>query len=215
MPDGSKVWMKREERISGLMRLQKGNPSKAFAQEREGLHLLARLGLAAAPILAEGPDWFVTPDLGPTLRDMLRNPRPDSATAFAAGGTALARLHLASYRHGRPAIRDLCWDGSAVHFIDLERFSCVKSDPRGLALDLIVFAHSIISDGYKAPANTVPSLQDAALNAYRGLAPGIWAQACKTARWLAWVPFLTRLVPSSNEWRAAKPTLDLFRQGPE
>ncbi|QCO57520.1 hypothetical protein EOK75_17575 (plasmid) [Pseudorhodobacter turbinis] len=210
LADGRKVWLKRAEHLTGRMRLQKGDGAKGFARERDGLHLLAQVGLPAAPILAEGPDWFVTPDLGSTLRQLMWDPEGDKTPVFAAAGAALARLHLQSYRHGRPAIRDFCWNGTDIHFIDLERFSPVKSDPRGLALDLLIFAHSLVADGFRV-AGPVP-LQEAALGAYRDLAPGIWAQAQTTAAWLRWLPPIARLKSGSRDFRAIGPTLELFRR---
>lgn len=214
LPDGRKVWLKRAERLSGRMRLQKGDSVKGFEREWAGLHLLGQLGLPAAPVLAEGPNWFVTPDLGPTLRSLLweADASTDLVPVFAAAGTALAKLHLTSYRHGRPAIRDLCWNGQAIHFIDLERFSLVKSDPRGLALDLLIFVHSLMADGLNVPAERAAALQEAAIAAYRALAPGIWAQARVTAGWLRWLPPLARLKKDSRDWQALAPTLALFRQ---
>ncbi len=208
LADGRKVWLKRAERLTGRMRLQKGDGAKGFARERDGLHILGQAGLPAAPILAEGPDWFVTPDLGPTLRHLMWDHSGDIVPVFAAAGTALARLHLQSYRHGRPAIRDFCWNGADIHFIDLERFSPVKSDPRGLALDLLMFAHSLVADGFRVP-DPVP-LHNAALTAYRDLAPGIWAQAQTTAAWLRWLTPITRLKSGSRDFRAFGPTLGLF-----
>ncbi len=216
LQDGRKVWLKRAEQLSGRMRLQKGNGARAFARERDGLLLLDDLGLPVPPVLAMGDDWFITPDLGPTLRHLLWT-TTDTATLtpiFTAAGTALANLHLHSYRHGRPAIRDICWDGNAVHFIDLERFSTVKSDPRGLALDLMVFVHSLMGDGLRAP-QTAPALQEAAITAYRALAPGIWAQARVTAGWLGWLPPLARLAKGSRDWAALAPTLARFRSDRE
>jgi tRNA A-37 threonylcarbamoyl transferase component Bud32 len=208
---GRKVWLKQTERLSGRMRLQKGSGSTAFARELAGLHALGALGLPAAPILAEGPDWFVTPDLGPTLRQLMW---ATLTPIFAAAGAALAQLHLASYRHGRPAIRDFCWDGKAVHFIDLERFSDIKSDPRGLAIDLLIFVHSLMADGENVP-KTAHMLQEAAITAYRSHAPGIWAQARVTASWLRWLPTVARLRNGSRDWRAMAPTLARFRSDPE
>lgn len=213
LPDGRKVWLKRAERLAGRMRLQKGSGAKGFAREFAGLQVLGQLGLPAAPILSAGPDWVVTPDLGPTLRRFLRaqDQSHDLIPIFAAAGTALARLHLASYRHGRPAIRDICWDGRAVHFIDLERFSPVKSDPRGLALDLMIFVHSLMADGLNQPADRAKPAQEAAIAAYRALAPGIWAQARVTAGWLRWLSPLAKL-SSARDWRALAPMLARFRQ---
>lgn len=214
--DGRKVWLKRAEQLSGRMRLQKGNGANGFAREQDGLQVLGRIGLPVPPVLAMGDGWFVTPDMGPTLRHLLWTDADTTKLIpiFAKAGTALAQLHLHSYRHGRPAIRDLCWDGKAVHFIDLERFSNVKSDPRGLALDLMIFVHSLMGDGLDAP-HTAPVLQGAAIAAYRALAPGIWAQARVTAGWLGWLPPLARLVNGSRDWQALAPTLARFRSDPE
>lgn len=216
LPDGRKVWLKRAERLSGRMRLQKGHGAKGFAREQAGLQVLGGLGLPVPPVLAQGPDWFVTPDLGPTLRHLMwTDPDiPKLTPIFAAAGTALAQLHLHSFRHGRPAIRDICWNGTAVHFIDLERFSSVKSDPRGLALDLMIFVHSLMGDGLRTP-QTAPALQEAAIAAYRALAPGIWAQARVTAGWLGWLPPLARLAKGSRDWQALAPTLARLRSDPE
>lgn len=211
--DGRKVWLKQAERLSGRMRLQKGSGNKGFARELAGLNLLGDLSLPVAPVLCEGQDWFVTPDLGPTLRALMWAGAADLTPVFTAAGTALARLHLASYRHGRPAIRDFCWDGSAIYFIDLERFSTVKSDPRGLALDVLTFAHSLVADGLNTPQSRAPALETAAFTAYRALAPGIWAQAQTTARWLRWLPPLARVNPTSRDWRALGPTLAIFTEG--
>jgi hypothetical protein len=213
LPTG-RVWLKRAERLSGRMRLQKGDGAKGFAREVAGLHLLNHLNLPAAPVLAEGPDWVVTPDLGPTLRELMWHDAHDLTPVFTAAGTALANLHLASYRHGRPAIRDLCWNGQAIHFIDLERFSPVKSDPRGLAIDLMIFVHSLYADSLLAPEKA-PALREAAIRAYRALAPGIWAQARVTAGWLGWLPTITRLRPNSRDWQALAPTLARFKSDPE
>jgi hypothetical protein len=215
LSDGRRIWLKRAEVLTGRMRWQKGNAAAAFEREREGLRLLAGLGLPAAPILAEGSDWFATPDLGPTLRNLMWQPEGNTMAAFQAAGEGLARLHTACYRHGRPAIRDICWNGTAVHFIDLERFSPVKSDPRGLALDVLIFVHSLVADGFDAPEGTAPPLQSAAIDAYRSIAPGFWAQACHTSRWLRWLAPIGRLNARSREWRAIGPTLALFRRDPE
>ncbi len=68
LPDGRRFWLKRVERLSGRLRLQKGDPAKAFAAEREGLLALAVAGLPVAGVVAEGSDWVLMPDAGPVRR---------------------------------------------------------------------------------------------------------------------------------------------------
>ena len=41
LADGRRFWLKRVERLSGRLRLQKGYPARAFAAERKGLRELA------------------------------------------------------------------------------------------------------------------------------------------------------------------------------
>lgn len=159
-----RLWLKRIERLSLRWRLQKGDPAKRFHLDLAGLHLLHDAGLPVAPIVAEGPDYYVTPDVGPTLRALLADPHlgaEERRRAFEAAGLALARLHASGFSHGRPALRDLCWNGQAVTFIDMERFSPRRRKARHLTTDLVVFVHSVLMDGGSGPD------LDAALAAYR------------------------------------------------
>jgi hypothetical protein len=119
LPDGRRFWLKRVERLTGVMRAQKGDPAKAFEAERQGLHALADAGLPVAEVTAEGPDWMLMPDAGPVLTAVVADPRLDDAgkrTAFEAAGRSLGRLHWAGLVHGRPAVRDICWDGSEAAY---------------------------------------------------------------------------------------------------
>ncbi|PZQ96587.1 MAG: serine/threonine protein phosphatase [Cereibacter sphaeroides] len=169
-PQG-RLWLKRVEQLSLRWRLQKGNSRVLFEKDRAGLHLLADAGLPVAPILAEGPDYFVTPDLGTTLRAMLDAgvAKDERLRAFDGAGRALAALHATGYSHGRPAVRDLCWDGEKVRFIDLEKFSARRHSPRHFAADMLIFLHSIFAGSGNAED------ADAAVAAYR--------QAAGEERW--------------------------------
>ena len=67
-------------------------------------------GLPVAPILDQGLDYIVTPDVGRTLDTLLCDRSMDRAElqrAFAAAGRALAQLHHNGFCHGRPALRDM------------------------------------------------------------------------------------------------------------
>lgn len=201
-----RMWLKRVEHLSLRWRLQKGSGRRSFEKDREGLHVLGDAGLPVAPILAEGPDYFVTPDLGVTLRALMSDtgPSDDRRAAFGAAGRALAALHVQGFSHGRPAVRDLCWDGAAVRFIDMEKFSARHHSPRHFAADMLVFVHSVFAAGGGAA-----DLENA-LTAYRS-AGGPWQASIALARRLRWIGPLTRgllrLKPNSRELTAVKPTL--------
>jgi tRNA A-37 threonylcarbamoyl transferase component Bud32 len=213
--DGRRFWLKRVERLSGRLRLQKGDPAKAFAAEREGLRVMASAGLPVAGVAAEGTDWVLMPDAGPVLPEVVGDPGRDLAEklrAFAEAGRALGRLHWAGMAHGRPAVRDVCWDGREARFIDLERFRRAKRAGFWQAADVVMFAQTAFTlwpeDG---------RWLDAALGAYAVSAPeGAMAAVRRLAWWLVPVGWLaaglSALRPGSRELRAVGLTLGRLRQ---
>lgn len=213
--DGRVFWLKRVERLSGLLRLQKGDPGRAFAAEREGLRALAAAGLPVAGVAAEGPDWVLMPDAGPVLPEVVADPglgMTEKLRAFAAAGRALGRLHWAGMAHGRPAVRDVCWDGTEARFIDLERFRRAGQAGFWQAADVVMFAQTAFTlwpeDG---------RWLEAALAAYAEAAPeGTLAAVRRLCRWLAPVGWLAaglaRVRPQSRELRAVGLTLARLRR---
>lgn len=212
--DGRRFWLKRVERLSGRLRLQKGDPARAFAAEREGLLALGAAGLPVAGVVAAGPDWVLMPDAGPVLPEVVGDPARDEAEklrAFAEAGRALGRLHWAGMAHGRPAVRDVCWDGREVRFIDLERFRRAGRAGFWQAADVVMFAQTAFTlwpeDG---------RWLEAALDAYAVSAPeGTMAAVQRLVRslrpvgWLA--AGLSRVRPGSRELRAVGLTLGRLR----
>ncbi len=83
-PNGERLWLKRIEELSLRLRLQKGDGQRAFQNELNALHVLRSAGLPVPEVLAEGPDHFVTSDVGPTLDQLMRS----SATPFAKRAAA-------------------------------------------------------------------------------------------------------------------------------
>ncbi|NEX45997.1 lipopolysaccharide kinase InaA family protein [Pseudotabrizicola algicola] len=216
LPDGGRVWLKRVEQATGRMRLQKGSGQSAFVAEREALHLLHAKGVPVPEVIAEGPDYLLLPDLGPTLASLLAtpdHPAADRMAAFAAAGRALAGLHRAGFSHGRPALRDFCWSGGQVRLIDLERFRNRRRGAMMRALDVVIFTHSWFAADYGKAAG--PEL-DAALAAYRQEAPGgLWPALARLVRLLAPLSLLARgalrLVKPSRDVQAIPPTLAYLR----
>ena len=215
LADGRRFWLKRVERLSGRLRLQKGDPERAFAAERNGLRALAAEGVPVAGVAAEGGDWLLMADAGPTLPEVVADPGPGEAEklrAFAEAGRALGRLHWAGMAHGRPAVRDVCWDGRVARFIDLERFRRVGRAGFWQAADVVMFAQTAFTlwpeDG---------RWLDAALVAYAQSAPeGAMARVQRLTRWLVPVGWLAGallvLKPGSRELRAVGLTMARLRR---
>lgn len=209
---GRRVWLKRVEQATGLMRLQKGDGLRAFVAERDALHLLHGAGVAVPEILTEGPDYFVLPDVGPNLAQIILDQTvaaTDRLAAFRAAGAALAGLHRAEFAHGRPALRDMCWKDGQLRMIDLERFRNRKRGAALRGLDVVIFTHSWFAR--QIGTQVGPELE-AALVAYRAAAPrGLWAAVGRWSRWLAPVASVANLLgrwrPLSRDWAAIAPTL--------
>ncbi|MFD1912267.1 lipopolysaccharide kinase InaA family protein [Halodurantibacterium flavum] len=209
---GRAYWVKQVEDLSLRWRLQKGNPRRAFEKERRGLHVLRDAGLPVPPIVAEGPSLLVTQDSGPTLDRLVREPDASEAgllPAMAAAGTALAQMHMRGFAHGRPSIKDICWDGEQVTFIDLERFSPRRGVRRRHVVDLIALVFSI-----HVYAPQMPGLALAAADAYRASGDlGVWRGAQRLCALLRPLDLLTRSLqqrPSGREFRAIPLTLQSF-----
>lgn len=215
LPDGRRFWLKRVERLAGRLRLQKGDPAKAFAAEREGLKALAAAGVPVAGLVAEGEDWVLLPDLGPVLPQVVADPGRSEAEklrAFAETGRALGRLHWAGMAHGRPAVRDVCWDGREARFIDLERFRRTGRAGFWQAADVVMFAQTAFTLWPEEPR-----WLDATLEAYAENSPeGAMAAVRRMAWWLtplAWLArVLSRLNPGGRELRAVGLTLARLRR---
>lgn len=217
LPDGRRFWLKRVERLAGRMRLQKGDPARSFEAEREGIRALQAQGLPVAGLTMEGPGWIVLPDAGPVLPKVVEDADRDEAgklRAMAAAGRALALLHWAGMVHGRPAVRDICWDGAQARFIDLERFRRARQGGFRQAVDLMVLAQSAF---VRWPGDA--RWLEAAFAGYRAEGPpGALVRTVRLARLLTPLGWLVRAVlplrPRSKELRALGLVLPwLRRQG--
>ena len=216
LPDGRRFWLKRIERLTGRLRLQKGDPGRAFATERAGLRALAEAGLPVADVALEGPDWVVLPDAGPVLTVVVADESRSEAeklAAFARAGRALGLLHWAGMAHGRPAVRDICWDGVEARFIDLERFRHARRGGFWQAADVVMFTQTAFT---RWPED--PRWLDSALAAYAVNAPeGALASVARLARWLTPLGWLARglhrLKPKNQELQAVSLTLERLRRG--
>lgn len=200
--DGRILWIKRAERLSLRMRVQKGDPLAAFAEERAAhLHFLA-LGLPLPAIVEDGPDFMVTEDGGPTLRHLLWKENDGFDTALGAAAAGLARFHGAGVTHGRPALKDICWKDGRVTFLDFERAGRGTPD-----LDLLVFLFSITADSH-CDRRLFEHGRDAYLTAGD---PAVWEAARTRVRRfrllaLALTP-VAWLQPKNREFKAIRPFL--------
>jgi len=204
---GRLYWLKRVElHRNPLHRLQKGNADRALSADRAGLAEMARRGLPAPRVLAEGPDFVLTEDVGRPIATLLRDPAVPDVTRqiiLQDAARALARLHREGVCHGRPYLKDICWtpeNGAA--FIDFETFSTEGGD-KAVGRDLLLFLQSVLVVRRERDA-----FLDIAIDAYLADGPAqAWAAARARLKGLLWLMPLAQLVlkfrPRSSEIRAA------------
>lgn len=211
---GHCYWAKKGEQLSLRWRIQKGDPMEAFRADVAGHHALADAGVPVPHIIAEGDDFIVTEDSGPTLSDILVQdmcPRPERLVAFRDAGAELARMHAKGLSHGRPAIKDICWDQNSIAFLDFERFSPSRNTARGHMQDLIIFIHSI----YGFVPKDIPEAEAAAEGYRANDTTGTWDRATNWCRKMRWLDPITKPLQWGNrvgamEFKAIPLTLVRF-----
>lgn len=145
--NGRGYWVKRPEQLGKLRRLQKGDADKSFQREVALLKQFHAQGAAVVPIAAEAPACIILPDMGPTLSALAATlPPQDFAPVLEQAAIALADLHAAGLAHGRPRLRDICWTGSKICFLDLEAGAQVNAPTWRQALDLLLMVHSVFQN---------------------------------------------------------------------
>jgi hypothetical protein len=214
--DGVTYWIKRVDKPNLINRLQKGPPLAAFNADLAAVKALAARGVGVPQIVGEGPGLFVTRDAGPTLSGMLRDqsgPVAERVAAFSAAGAALAGLHATGISHGRPVLRDLCWQDGQITFLDFENHRPDRNQPKHFRQDLIIFVLSC----YAEQRRELPEIA-AAKQAYRSQdALGIWQMAADWLRNKRWLDIVTKPVqwradPHAREYKSIPITLRAFAE---
>ncbi|MGP9791932.1 hypothetical protein [Roseinatronobacter sp. NSM] len=142
--DAKRYWVKRPEKPPLRLRLQKGNGQRAFQRELARLNAFAAKGAPVPPVLAQAPDIMVLADAGTPLTHLAYGETADSMQVLLShAATALAQMHARALAHGRPRLRDICWDGAQIQFVDLEAGARLNAPRWRRARDLLVFLHSI------------------------------------------------------------------------
>ncbi|NOD47147.1 MULTISPECIES: phosphotransferase [unclassified Ruegeria] len=153
-PQGRSFWLKRVERFAPHLWLVKGKPENAFDRDRSSHRFLWNFGAPVPRIVAESKEYIAVEDAGASLTRLCADmsiTMAEKLRACRAAGQALARLHAMGFAHGRPAFRDMCWDGRQMRFIDFEYFVPTKAGRLRKARDLGIAVLSALTQGRTAP----------------------------------------------------------------
>ena len=131
---------------------------------------------------------------------------------LSSGAEDLARLHALGLHHGRPALKDMMWDGTRVMLIDFEDGILIGLPrEKRILRDVLLFVQSIFKEA-GADANR---LAETAFRTYAGRQPHYAARAfayfCRLdARYLVLKIFLRH---TGSDLESVYRTLAFFRSG--
>lgn len=155
---GKGYWLKQAETLAGAMRVLKANPHNAIQKEIQLLAQLNAQGAAVPMLMASGDDYLVVADAGKTVNQWLASEGMTSELLqpiLNDASIALAGLHSMQLSHGRPALRDISWQGGEVKFIDFEANQPKQSLFMQQIRDLLIYIHSLYR--YLGPQNQMIS----------------------------------------------------------
>ncbi|QYJ83982.1 serine/threonine protein phosphatase [Shewanella rhizosphaerae] len=185
---GRKYWLKQSERLTGAMRWLKSQPQAALQLEISTLTQLAKRGAPVPELVASGEGFLVVADVGMPVNGWLNADISDAEKLkiLQDSATGLAHLHLKGLAHGRPALRDICWEEGDVAFIDFEANQQDSDMHRQQIRDLLVYIHSLYR--YIGPH---PEIAEPVIAAYRAAGGESLWQASKQemAKW-QWLNYL-------------------------
>lgn len=185
---GRKYWLKQAERLTGAMRWLKSQPQAALQLEIATLTQLAKKGAPVPELVASGEGFLVVADVGMPINAWL-NAEIDEAEKLKIlqdSATGLAQLHLKGLAHGRPALRDICWQAGNVSFIDFEANQQDSDMHRQQIRDLLVYIHSLYR--YIGPH---PEIVDPVIAAYRAAGgESLWQASKQEMEKWQWLNYL-------------------------
>jgi len=184
--DGKWYFAKKPETHETLwLKFFKGNAEQALHRESALLKEFHARGAAVPEILAQDDRCIVMADHGSLVIKAIKKGAP-AKHLMQLVGQELAALHRLGLAHGRPVMRDICWDGHRLTFLDLEAGAKLQATQYDMARDVLLLLHSI-----SVWKQQLPDAGEVFLDAYFANAEsGIWSETCALTRKIWWMEWL-------------------------
>ncbi|TVP72032.1 MAG: hypothetical protein EA339_08480 [Rhodobacteraceae bacterium] len=167
------------------LHITKGDPVKALAREVELLRAFAARGAPVARLVAANATHMVLADHGKPVEKLIRHGQVDDALLRQIGA-ALADLHSRDLAHGRPMLRDICYDGASITFLDLEAGASLNATDRDKARDVLILIYSIM-----VTTNANQHMARMVIEGYRNAGTdSVWRATRRRSRGLWWLQLL-------------------------
>ncbi|ATX65935.1 lipopolysaccharide kinase InaA family protein [Roseinatronobacter bogoriensis] len=195
--EGRLYFAKKTEQHKTLwLKFFKGNPEQALRREAQLLKEFRARGASVPEILAQDDTCFVMADHGMLVMKAIKK-GASPVQMMQRIGQELAELHRLGLAHGRPVMRDICWDGQNLTFLDLEAGAKLQATQYDKARDVLLLLHSI-----SVWKKRHPNAGDMFLNAYFADAPDeVWKEAHTLARKIWWMEWLAAPVVAWHRLR--------------
>ena len=209
--EGQKIWVKRPETIRHWRDAYKKLVNPGFQNEVKSLLFLNKMNAPTPKVLASGKDFLALADAGPSAKSLIKQPEmplDEKHELLFKSGYTLGRLHTLNLAHGRPLLRDICWNGETMCLIDFERHSGKLATDWQKKQDVLIFIHGLLL--------LMPPSDQGVQNAINGYmaagAENTFKAAIDVACRLAWLlPFLRTIQPvAGRDLGLVVPTLELL-----
>ncbi|AIL32752.1 BUD32 family EKC/KEOPS complex subunit [Basilea psittacipulmonis] len=176
--EGKGYWLKSVEFLTTLSeKIMKPCPKKAFKRELSRLLELQNKVSNVPQVVYYCDEYFVTADHGTAISQLINSgiDRQEQQKYLCMVAKQLAQLHRQDIIHGRPAIRDILYDGKNIYFIDFESFFFIHSLRMRKTRDFLIFIHSLLRNKH-----IDPSLLPVVVQTYREeIDPDTWQYISK------------------------------------
>ncbi len=151
--EGETFWIKKKQ---GNHRMQavKYSVEQEFYYEAARIAIAARLSDCAPDLVFLTDTYMVLRDGGRTVHDWLLadGPETEKCRILEEAGQALCRLHRAGLYHGRPALRDMTWNGARITLLDWENRTYFHDLPHRQMTDAVLFLQGLFREPWMREA---------------------------------------------------------------
>jgi len=155
-----KYWIKRKLG-NGRNQLVKYSVEKEFYYEIARMTIAGRVHpelVASLEVLT--PDYMVTRDGGPTLKNWLDSKKTEweKENLLEQTGMALSAFHASGIVHGRPALRDITWKDGKLTFLDWESRLYSQDREEQKAIDFLLLLQGLYRENYDEEKERIRAL---------------------------------------------------------
>lgn len=150
---GQTFWLKKKQ-SNDRVRAAKYSVEKEFYYEVARISIAAQMTDCAPDMVLLQDSCFVLRNGGRTVQEWLMSEVPEQEKRNIAreAGRTLCRLHQAGLYHGRPALRDMVWNGRRLTLLDWENRTYFRDLPHRQMTDAVLLLQGMYREPWMKEA---------------------------------------------------------------